>query len=180
MKIMSEPNATNIPMMIGYNCSEGIITLPDAVRKLPMYEKDLARMIPRSVDLKTDDPRCLQVADDIRQFYFDGSQVVESSLAEMVKLQTDYHFALGAQLAAELHARYEKRQCYILFETKRCDFHEHNISCSFSRSSLYFYRFSVDRELNLFKKLTLHKMDLVNEEQFCGASHVDEIYYLFV
>lgn len=109
MQILSEPNATDIPMMIGYNCSEGIVTLADAVRKLTLYEDDLARMIPRSVNLAPDDPRCVQVADGIRQFYFNGDPVCRANLAEMVKLQTDYHFALGTQLAAELHARHETR-----------------------------------------------------------------------
>lgn len=83
--------------------------LADAYKKLDIYDKDLARMIPKSLNLKTDDPKCLEVANEMRQFYFQGKNVSKDNMSAMAKLQTDYHFALGCHLAAELHARHEEK-----------------------------------------------------------------------
>lgn len=44
---------------------------------------------------------------------------------------------------------------------------------------MYFYRFSIDKDLNLYKKLILMAMGQQNTDKFKGACHADEIYYLF-
>lgn len=46
-------------------------------------------------------------------------------------------------------------------------------------SSMYFYRFSIDKDLNLYKKITLMALGMPDTDQFKGACHADEIYYLF-
>lgn len=177
IEMLSEPNATDIPMMIGYNCSEGIIMLPDVVKKLLLYDRDLARMIPKSLNLAPDDPRCRTVADEMRRFYFNGNQVTKENLTEMVKLQTDYYFSLGSQMSAELHARHEERYAIAISFHFACPI----LICSFiCRAPLFFYRFAVDQELNLFKKLSPNKIDIGEGKHLDGACHVDEIYYLFV
>lgn len=85
--------------------------LIDAVKnkKLDDIENDLARLIPRSVDLSTDDERCRHLANRIREFYFKGKKVSHDTMNELVDLNTDYHFTILAYLAAELHARYQNR-----------------------------------------------------------------------
>lgn len=83
--------------------------LSDVVKKVAIYDKDLARMIPRTVDIAPDDPRCQQIADEIRKFYFAGGPVTKTNMADMAKLQTDFYFSMATHLAAELHARYEAK-----------------------------------------------------------------------
>lgn len=109
MELLSQPNATTIPMILGYNNGEGLTMLADAYKKLDVYEKDLARMIPKSINLQPDDPKCLEVAEEMRQFYFNGERISTGNLSGMCKLQGDYHFVLGCHLAAELNARYEEK-----------------------------------------------------------------------
>lgn len=96
---------------MGYTSKEGIVMLIDAVKnkKLDDIENDLARLIPRSVDLSTDDERCRHLANRIREFYFKGKKVSHDTMNELVDLNTDYHFTILAYLAAELHARYQNR-----------------------------------------------------------------------
>lgn len=83
--------------------------LSDTYKKLHVIDQDLARMIPRYVNLEPNDPRCLQVADEMRQLYFTDNKISMENLSEMGKLQTDYHFAIGTHMAAELHARNEEK-----------------------------------------------------------------------
>ncbi|CAD7078429.1 unnamed protein product [Hermetia illucens] len=128
LEAAKEPNAIDIPVMMGYTSEEGITMLVNACRKLDELDQDLARMIPRSVDLDPNDPLCLVVADEMRKFYFNGEKVTMKKVKELCNLMTDYHFGIGIHAAAEIHARYQHK------------------------SPLYFYRFSYSGKLNLFKK----------------------------
>lgn len=105
---MNQKNVIDIPVMVGYNSDEGIITLLDIYKKLDVYEKDLAKMIPRSLNVPNDSSseiEAQQLAETIRKFYFDGQTISDKLLSEMSQLQTDYHFALGAHLYAEMHSK---------------------------------------------------------------------------
>lgn len=101
----------NIPIMMGYNSKDGLIMLLDALKskKFDQFEGDLARMIPRSVDLAVDDDRCNILANRIRQFYLHGKALSQETLDDFVDLNTDYHFTIFAHLAAELHSKYQNR-----------------------------------------------------------------------
>lgn len=101
-----------MPVMIGYNSAEGIITLFDIHRKLDAYDKDLGRMIPRSLNVSNETSSELEsqeLAASIRKFYFDGQRISDQVLSEMANLQTDYHFAVGAHLYAEMHSRRQSK-----------------------------------------------------------------------
>lgn len=105
---MNRENSVNIPVMIGYNNAEGIVTLFDICKRMETYNSDMGRMIPRSLNVpneSSDEIESQKVAQMIRQFYFDGQNLSEKLLSEMSKLQTDYHFGLGAHLYAETHSR---------------------------------------------------------------------------
>lgn len=44
---------------------------------------------------------------------------------------------------------------------------------------MYFFRFSVDKDFNLYKKFALMIMNLSDTNKLKGANHTDDIYYLF-
>lgn len=106
-------------MMMGYNSIDGLVILVDAVvgKKLELYDNDLARLIPKSVNLAPNDERCKLVANRLRQFYFGGSRICDGNLNRFADLYTDTYFSLFTYLAAELHARYQNRyvHCSIMF-----------------------------------------------------------------
>lgn len=94
--------------MMGYNNEEGIIILIDLFKKFDMYDKDIAKMIPRSLNIPNEspsEPESLKLGESIRKFYFDGQKLTAKVLKEMSKLQTDYHFAIGSHIYAEMHSR---------------------------------------------------------------------------
>lgn len=96
---------------MGYNSMDGLVILVDAVvgKKLELYDNDLARLIPKSVDLEPDDERCKSLANRLRQFYFDGNRVCADTLEGFADLYTDTYFSLFTYLSAELHARHQHR-----------------------------------------------------------------------
>lgn len=112
MELMNQQNRINIPVMLGYNSDEGIVTLLDVYKKFDLYDKDLAKMIPRSLNVPNEsssDPEAIKIGELIRDFYFDGQKLSKTVLNKMSKLETDYHFAIGAHLTAEVHATRQPR-----------------------------------------------------------------------
>ncbi len=108
IELMNQQNFIDIPVMIGYNSAEGIVTLPDIYKKMDAYENDLARMIPRSLNVPNELPTGMEaqkLAEEIRKLYFDGQAISEKLLSEISNLTTDYHFGIGAHLYAETHSR---------------------------------------------------------------------------
>lgn len=108
MEIVSDQSqAIEMPMIFGYNSNEGIVGLPDCheKNKYELFDKDLARYIPKTIDLVMDDPKCEAIADNIRQFYFSGRKVSDESKFELSKLIGDYHFNMELQFLAETYAR---------------------------------------------------------------------------
>lgn len=100
--------------MLGYNDSEGIMMLDAAFKHIEKYEKDLARMIPRSLDVPLDQADSLSTADAIRDLYFNGRTIDKASIKEMTALQTDYHFGIHSVMTAELHARIQHRFLFLI------------------------------------------------------------------
>lgn len=96
---------------MGYNSKEGIVMIIKNVKnkELDQIDNDLARLIPKSVNLASDDERCMYLAKRMKQFYFNGNKISNDTVEELVDLNTDYHFSIFSYLAAELHARYQNR-----------------------------------------------------------------------
>ncbi|XP_035784382.1 esterase B1-like isoform X1 [Anopheles albimanus] len=136
-----------IPIMMGNNNGEGIIMMLDASKKLDLYDNDMARMVPRSVNVAPESAACEQLGNEIKQFYFGTDGVNKTTVNQLADLMTDYHFGILANTCAELHARFQHR------------------------SPMFFYDFSYDGELNMYKRLLQLKIP--------GACHADELSYLF-
>lgn len=126
--------------------------LLDSYKKMDVYDKDLARMIPKSLNLAPTDPECKGIANELRQIYFGGNVLDKEVLNDFVNLHSDYHFGVGLHISAELYARNQ------------------------SRAPVYLYDFQHDGKLNQFKKAVGMRLQLDNLK---GVSHGDDIFYLF-
>lgn len=80
------------------------------------------------MNLTPDSFAAIQAGKDIKNFYFGDKKFDESTYKEMCQLMTDFHFAVGHYMNAELLAKYQHS------------------------SSHYMYRFCHDGGLNMFKK----------------------------
>ncbi|XP_058463057.1 acetylcholinesterase-like [Malaya genurostris] len=147
IETMKTPNSlSDIPLMIGLNNREGTIMLLDAVKKMEVYDKDIARLIPQTVNAHTTARRELGV--QIKKFYFGDKSVSMDTLPQLADLMSDYYFDILTNICVELHAKYQQQ------------------------SPLYYYNFSFDGTMNMFKKLL--QLDVP------GACHADELAYLFL
>lgn len=97
-----------MPIMLGYNSGEGISTFLGSYKKLHLYDTDLARMIPRSLNVPNyvgNEVEAKDVAESIRKFYFDGQKISNKLLNEIAELQSDYHYSMCTHLTAEVVSR---------------------------------------------------------------------------
>lgn len=105
--ILNPSNTIDIPMIFGYNSNEGFMQLADCHKnkKYELYDKDLACRIPRSIDLDVNDPKCFELADEIRDYYFSGQTISDKMKGALAHFFGDYHFIIDLQLLAEIYAR---------------------------------------------------------------------------
>lgn len=110
--IEDQPNSIeNIPMIIGYNSIEGLVGLIDCQKNqnYQSIDKDLARYIPKTIDLGSDNPKYAEFANAIREFYFSGRNVSDQTKVELINLMSDYHFNMESHFVAEAYARRQHR-----------------------------------------------------------------------
>ncbi|KAF5288897.1 hypothetical protein FQA39_LY03776 [Lamprigera yunnana] len=71
------------------------------------------------------------ISEEIRNFYFRGSEINEGTKSELTKLYTDVLFLDGLRYATELHARYYDRPVYkYLFSYKGTETYMHTINAT--------------------------------------------------
>lgn len=104
-------NSSNIPIMMGYNSKDGLVMFTDLykTKKVEQVENDLARLIPKSLNLAVDDQRIKVVEQKMRDFYLNGRKIDQETYDEVTDLLTDYHFSIFFALGTELHAKYQRR-----------------------------------------------------------------------
>lgn len=97
------------PLMIGYTSNEGIIMLLDAVRKLAEYDKDFARLVPTTLNVRPGTEEMEEASGLIRrQFFGDKAVVSKDTLKELGDLMSDYYFTVGIHWTVEMMAKLEQ------------------------------------------------------------------------
>lgn len=152
LDVLYRNDTIDMPMIIGNTSEEGIIMLWLTFSKLDIFNTDLTRMIPKSLNLAPMDPECDRIADEMRQIYFGNKLVSKDELNGFVDLQSDYQFGIGLHISAELYARKQPR------------------------AAVYLYEFQHDGEFNRFKQRVAKRYKINNLK---GAAHADDLCYLF-
>lgn len=96
---------------MGYNTLEALPVLAsiDRNNKLKLFDEDFTRLIPKQIDLEPNDARCAEIANEMREFYFNGKSLRPDVYAEFLDLLSDYHFTISEHLTAELHTAYQRQ-----------------------------------------------------------------------
>ncbi|KAK7873002.1 hypothetical protein R5R35_000302 [Gryllus longicercus] len=138
----------DVPYLAGVTSDEGILELSGIIKQPRLVEiiaNDFERLVPK--DLCEPLEKSQEIAEQIKDFYFDEKSVSMETLQELSDVYTDMNFVRGIDKYMKLLA--EK-----------------------STSPLYYYKFSFDGELGIFKKF-------INASSMKGASHMDDLGYLF-
>ncbi|CAG4936520.1 unnamed protein product [Colias eurytheme] len=137
--------AHNVPLMIGYNNKEGMISLPIEVAKLEYRNKIPSSYIPRSICNNITADKLNEFGKRIKEFYCNGGDFNAEEAERVCSVLSDVYFVSAIHIFTHNYAK--------------------------NSQSVYMYRFNFDTELNLLKSIMGLNMT--------GASHADELFYLF-
>jgi len=146
VELMRTGEYNHVPVMLGYNSGEGYPF--DAFRKLCVFHvvwdaEDA--IVPHMLNMKPGSPEFEAVKEKIKKFYSPDGKIVPQS-EPYYQLGSDNVISYGVHSTSKYFAK--------------------NGKCP-----VYLYRFSLETELNAFKKMS--------EVTFPGAAHCDDLCYLF-
>ncbi|XP_017784079.1 PREDICTED: esterase B1-like [Nicrophorus vespilloides] len=150
INLMISGNYNKVPMMMGYNTREGMLS--EIIEKRSRPNKPMLRIqnfetaIPYSMNIEANTPKSQEIANKIKEFYFGQEEVCDSTVDNYYQLQTDNFFLREIYNSVKYHL-------------------------STSNSPIYFYRFSMESSLNVYKNLAQIKDK--------GVCHADELGYIF-
>lgn len=126
--LLEQPIASDVPLIIGYTDAEGIlIDLLNNALYGSSKAIDLEEFLPKTAR-NLDENTKKEIFTKIKDFYFDGNEPTINNMDGYIKLISDAWFIYGIQKAAKEYLNKAK-------------------------SSLYFYRFSMDTKANFVKNL---------------------------
>lgn len=97
----------DIPLMIGITDKDGMAMVSNARKKLELFDNDMSRMIPMSVNINPAGEKAEKLGEDIKVFYFGDRGVNKETISEFVDLMTDFHFLIPQTITNEITARYQ-------------------------------------------------------------------------
>lgn len=148
-ELLSTGKYSDIPFMAGVTSHEGILDLTAVIKHPPLasiFDKDFERFVP--FNLSEPPEQSQEIAEQIKKFYFGDKLISMDTLEELGHVYSDLNFVCGMNKLVDL------------------------LSLK-SKSPLYFYKFSYDGDLGVFKKF-------INASYLPGVSHMDDLGYLFL
>jgi carboxylesterase type B len=127
--IVSQAGQINLPMIQGTNNGDGMPNVASTIarKRLAVVNKNFHYNLPRFIPLKSQS-EAMSFAEELKDFYFKGCDLDESTIEEYLKLRTDIDYLVPQTIATELNAR-------------------HNPGCT-----QFLYEFQFDGRLNLQKE----------------------------
>jgi carboxylesterase type B len=119
----------DIPVIFGTTDKEGMIQVAYMWKKRELFNEDPVRMIPVSLNVDPNSQLAIELAQQIKKFYFGSDQITEFTIDNFVDLMTDLFFLNPLAISSEMHRRYQLN------------------------SKQYLYEFCFDGDLNLMKKI---------------------------
>ncbi|XP_069668717.1 esterase FE4-like isoform X2 [Periplaneta americana] len=147
-ELISAGKFQHVPFITGVNSQEGLIHLQgltdSAIEKL---DANFQRLLPIDVPVNMDTDLSQNISNKMKEFYFGKKHFNEDTKIEYSRLTTDSWFS------------YQTYTC-----VKKLSL--------LSTEPVYFYKFSFDGHLGLFKRL-------IGLQDYEGVCHADDIGYLF-
>lgn len=98
-----------IPMLVGQNSVEAALFLRKDGEGNIEFIKDFQRFVPRFLGLKYDSPKSVQLARNLKDFYFNHKEVSMDSLLEYTDLASDAYFNRDVIMFTEAVAKYSNQ-----------------------------------------------------------------------
>lgn len=118
-------NINNVPILLGYNKSEGVLMLADVLKKKEIMNEKPSFIVPREIAQTVSEEKLKEFGERIKRFYFGDEGISADNTATIVDFQTDLYFAYNVHRFAYLYSVYN--------------------------NPIYLYRFDYETELNFIK-----------------------------
>ncbi|XP_049866213.1 esterase FE4-like [Pectinophora gossypiella] len=89
-------NLQKIPMMTGYNSDEGIVLLPDGLKKLDFFNKNTKYFVPRELASRISEEEMVKLGERIKKLYVGDKDFTEETPRDLAALMSDLHFIYPA------------------------------------------------------------------------------------
>lgn len=115
--IVNQAGEFTIPMISGGNNGDGMPLVARVLsqKKLPVYDKFLAYLIPRSIQNLTFN-EIEELQGEMKRFYFGGRSLTNENVEQFMNLRTDAEYLVPQKLASELYARYHPKMKQFIYE----------------------------------------------------------------
>ncbi|XP_068084604.1 juvenile hormone esterase isoform X2 [Anabrus simplex] len=114
-QILKDGDYNKVPLLLGINDAEGLLLFNIIMKhqtRLESFNDNMEKMVPRDLELKPGSKDSKEVANMIKDFYFDGKLTPEK--ADQYKdLSTDRLFLIGVHQAVQLHAATSDQPIYL-------------------------------------------------------------------
>lgn len=141
-----------MPYITGFTSDEALAFIREVIidpSVLKKFNKNPHLLIPKWWNIPFDSPEANEIIKKIRQFYFHGSNITYDMRYEYSQYNTDLMFVHSIDKTVSYHSKWQS-----------------------PKNPVYMYKFNFVGALNLIKTILL-----LNE--YPGASHADDIFYLF-
>jgi bile salt-stimulated lipase len=131
--IMRRGEIMPVPYMVGYTSIESLFMIRELLVEpeiMNIFEKNPQFYAPLSFNLSENDPRVHEVANAIRNLYFEGNPPTAEKRLEWAQFQSDAQFLFPVDRTVQFHARV-------------------------TNQPIYYFKFSYDGSLNMLKRLLL-------------------------
>lgn len=129
LNLLLENKVANIPMIIGYNTAEGLVSTSFFIKKIDIYNKEMEYKVQREVVQRISKEKLKEFGDRLKQFYFNGKDLTEDMILGMSALESDIHFVYNINRYAHLYS-------------------------AITKAPVFMYNFGFESELNIMKTVT--------------------------
>ncbi|XP_055597462.1 esterase B1-like [Uranotaenia lowii] len=123
MELLRDPDSFGMPIIIGWNSSDGSLELWSQLQHLENVKGEPHRLVPRSLNVDFFGPQAKIIGEEILQHYFKDKELSEDTLIELMQLNSD-RYGFTVYVLSYLMSQFQ-----------------HSSNC-------YSYRFAFDGDLN--------------------------------
>lgn len=146
VSLLQAQKVAKVPVIIGYNSIEGLTLLNDQLKKADILNRNPSYLLPKEIVQNIAKNKLSKLGDALKTFYFGSRNMSEETLLEIVDMQTDRQFSYNCHRFCHFYSKFNE--------------------------PTYMYKFDLETDLNLVKKMSGH-------EALKGACHTEELLYLF-
>lgn len=104
IETLLQGNFSKIPMILGYNNKEGMLMLPDILKKVEFINKNPHSLVPREIANVVTEEKTIEFGQRIKKFYFGEKDINKDTTTSLLDLLSDLHFMYSIHRFAHFYS----------------------------------------------------------------------------